>query len=308
MTIRPIPAALLVAGAAWLSVAGLAQSPQAGEAAAFLRCMDQAGVTLVSAHRGGPAPGYPENAIETFERTARMGPVLLEVDVRQSADGTLLLMHDQTLDRTTTGSGPVGDSAWAEIAKLRLRDNDGRATLFRVPTLTAALDWATAWDRSRIILQLDVKRGVDAARVAEAVAAAEAESVTSLIAYNLADALAALEANPAATVSITVDRAGDIDSFRREGLAIDQIFAWTGVGNPDPSLWQALDDVGVPAAFGTMWDLDNAIAESGRNGRYRRFAGQGVDILATDRPAAAFKALGERQDTAEAAAACTRPR
>ncbi len=110
----------------------------------------------LAAHRSGPAPGYPENALTTLERSARLGVLLIEVDVRASADDTLLLMHDRTLDRTTTGSGNVSDTRWANIAGLRLIDNDGDTTDAVTPTLRQALRWA----RDRAVLQLDLKSGV----------------------------------------------------------------------------------------------------------------------------------------------------
>ncbi|HAT93048.1 MAG TPA: glycerophosphodiester phosphodiesterase, partial [Sphingobacterium sp.] len=53
---------------------------------------------LVSLHRGGPASGYPENAIETFSYNASLQPVLVECDVRISKDSALILMHDNTLN------------------------------------------------------------------------------------------------------------------------------------------------------------------------------------------------------------------
>ncbi|MEO0755238.1 MAG: glycerophosphodiester phosphodiesterase family protein, partial [Pseudomonadota bacterium] len=79
-------------------------------------------------------------------------PALLEVDVRESRDGALVLMHDDTVDRTTTGSGLVADLTLAELKALRLLDNDGRETDFQIPTLGEALSAIGG----RTILQLDV--------------------------------------------------------------------------------------------------------------------------------------------------------
>jgi glycerophosphoryl diester phosphodiesterase len=66
------------------------------------------GFVAVSAHRGGPGPGLAENAIPTFRNTliAARG-AFLEVDVSQTADGVLVLMHDDRADRTTTGTGAI---------------------------------------------------------------------------------------------------------------------------------------------------------------------------------------------------------
>ncbi|MEQ8748429.1 MAG: glycerophosphodiester phosphodiesterase family protein, partial [Amphiplicatus sp.] len=76
-----------------------------GDLNAFFDCLETEGISLVSAHRGGPAPGFPENAVETFARTISLAPALIEIDVAQSADGVLFLMHADRLERTTTGGG-----------------------------------------------------------------------------------------------------------------------------------------------------------------------------------------------------------
>src|SRR5690606_25051382 len=51
-------------------------------------------VPLVSAHRGGPDIGFPENAIETFQRAASKMPAIIECDIALSKDSVLVLMHD----------------------------------------------------------------------------------------------------------------------------------------------------------------------------------------------------------------------
>ena len=85
--------------------------------AAALRWRPGADV-LVSAHRGGPRPGLPENSLPAFDHALNYAPALLETDVRRLADGTFVLLHDDTLDRTTTGTGEVADDGvhlWADI-------------------------------------------------------------------------------------------------------------------------------------------------------------------------------------------------
>ena len=52
---------------------------------------------LIAAHRGGPAPGFPENALETMQRTLDVSTPVMEIDVAESQDGVLFLMHDLSL-------------------------------------------------------------------------------------------------------------------------------------------------------------------------------------------------------------------
>jgi glycerophosphoryl diester phosphodiesterase len=105
------------------------------------------GPPRVFAHRGGCALG-PENTIAAFDRGLAAGADGLELDVRLSADGVIVVCHDETLDRTTDASGLV--SAWtaAELSRVdagcRFTDAAGRQP-FRgqgvgVPTLRAVLE------------------------------------------------------------------------------------------------------------------------------------------------------------------------
>ena len=79
-----------------------------GDLNGFFDCLEENGAALVSAHRGGAYPGFPENSIAAMGHVLAEAPAVMEVDVATSADGVLYLMHDDTLDRTTTGSGAVG--------------------------------------------------------------------------------------------------------------------------------------------------------------------------------------------------------
>jgi glycerophosphoryl diester phosphodiesterase len=69
----------------------------------------------VSAHRGGAAYA-PENTMAAFRNAVRLGVDQLEADAQLTADGVLVLIHDDTLDRTTDCSGAVNASTWAEVA------------------------------------------------------------------------------------------------------------------------------------------------------------------------------------------------
>ena len=99
-------------------------------------------IPLVSAHRGGPYPGFPENAIETFENVLKYRPAIIELDVAMTQDSVLVLMHDDDLDRTTNGTGKVNEVTYDYIQTLFLEDNEGKLTEFKVPTLEEALIWS----------------------------------------------------------------------------------------------------------------------------------------------------------------------
>jgi glycerophosphoryl diester phosphodiesterase len=72
---------------------------------------------LVMAHQGGDKL-WPGNTLYAFERAVEMGVDVLEMDIRRTADGVLVVIHDDTVDRTTNGSGRVPEMSLAEIKEL----------------------------------------------------------------------------------------------------------------------------------------------------------------------------------------------
>jgi glycerophosphoryl diester phosphodiesterase len=108
-------------------------------------------VTLVVGHRGAAAHA-PENTMESFRLGVEMGVDAVELDVHVTADGQLAVIHDDTLDRTTDGSGSVSmltmDEIRAADAGARFASPDGSTPFagrdLRVPTLPEVLEWLPA--------------------------------------------------------------------------------------------------------------------------------------------------------------------
>ena len=78
-------------------------------------------VTQIIAHRGASVE-RPECTLAAIRRAIEVGATAVEIDVRTSSDGELFLLHDQTLDRTTNGSGVVTDTTFADIKALSAGD------------------------------------------------------------------------------------------------------------------------------------------------------------------------------------------
>jgi glycerophosphoryl diester phosphodiesterase len=91
---------------------------------------------LLIGHRGASAHA-PENTLRAFRQALALGADGIECDVQHSADGTLVIIHDDTVDRTTNGTGNVGALRYAELAALDAGDGE------RIPTLDETLRWAT---------------------------------------------------------------------------------------------------------------------------------------------------------------------
>ena len=105
---------------------------------------------LVVAHRADWRFA-PENSLAAIENSIRLGADVVELDVQKTKDGQLILMHDKTLDRTTTGKGKVAEWTLDFIRTLRLKNGAALRTKHRVPTLEEALLTA----KGRVMVNLD---------------------------------------------------------------------------------------------------------------------------------------------------------
>lgn len=88
---------------------------------------------LVVSHRADWR-NAPENSIQAIQNCINMGVDMIEIDLKRTKDGHLILMHDKTLNRTTTGKGSPEDYTLYEIKKLFLKAGHGQKTRHKVPT------------------------------------------------------------------------------------------------------------------------------------------------------------------------------
>ena len=96
------------------------------------------GKVSVISHRGDWR-NTPENSIRAIQNCIDLGVNMVEIDIKKTKDNELILLHDKTLDRTTTGKGLPQDYTLAEIKQMRLRNGDGVATSHQIPTLEEAM-------------------------------------------------------------------------------------------------------------------------------------------------------------------------
>lgn len=89
---------------------------------------------MVTAHRGDWR-NAPENSLQAFKNAIVMGVDIIELDLNKTKDGVIVIMHDQTIDRTTDGKGKPGDYTWSELKQFHLKNGLGRVTAHTIPTL-----------------------------------------------------------------------------------------------------------------------------------------------------------------------------
>ncbi|RIW33628.1 glycerophosphodiester phosphodiesterase [Bacillus salacetis] len=114
-------------------------------------------MSLVFAHRGS-AGTHPENTMEAFKEGERVGADGIELDVQLSKDGEVVVIHDETVDRTTNGKGFIKDLTLKEIRKL---DAGNKYKKFlkktRIPTLREVFEWMMT---NEMICNIELKNGV----------------------------------------------------------------------------------------------------------------------------------------------------
>lgn len=228
----------------------------------------------VVAHRGYKAVA-PENTIAAFDAAAKAGARYVEVDVRATRDGHLVLMHDATVDRTTNGHGAVKDLTFEEIRKL---DAGGGQ---RVPALREVLDWSI---RSGVKIDIDHKSG-DVEAIAAAVR--EAGAIRNVVIEGGYDTLAKfVRLLPGVDTMPKVKSTQEIPhicgSLRTTvvRLSIEQL--------RDPSAVRAVNACGARVSVTILGPLDNGagIAE---------VIQRGAQLIETDRPDLVAKALEARR-------------
>jgi len=248
----------------------------------FFDCPRTTGRAVAAAHRGGPVPGYAENSIEAMAHVASQVPALHEIDIARTRDNVLVLMHDDTLDRTTTGTGDVRALTLAQIKDLRLKDENGAVLTHKIPTLREALDWAAG----KVILELDVKRGVPYEDVVAEVRAAGAMSRVIFITYSTDAAVRVHQLAPEMMLSVSIEDAAGLEALEARKVDLTRVLAWTGTTTVNAELNRALATRGVEAMFGTLGNPDRSwdglFAREGRE-RYAEFAKSGLQLISTDR-------------------------
>lgn len=233
---------------------------------------------LLSAHRGGPMLGFPENAIETFENATTYQPVIIEFDVALSKDSVLVIMHDDKLDRTSTGAGLVSSYTYNELQKFTLKDDDGKVTDFKIPTLEEVLKWG----KNKVLFTIDIKRGVPYEKIIAAVRKTKSENNSIIITYNANQAAKVHELAPDLMISATVKSPEDLERLNQMGVPNDKIVAFVGVAEPDQSLYKYLNNKKISAILGTMGNLDRSAKANKNKQVYRNLVANGADVLSTD--------------------------
>ncbi|UFU05261.1 glycerophosphodiester phosphodiesterase [Ruania halotolerans] len=252
----------------------------------------------IYAHRGASAE-RPENTLAAFARALELGVTGLELDVHLSADGVPVVIHDDTLDRTTSGTGPVGAHTETELARLDAGSGE------HVPTLSEVLE--LVGEAAQVNVEIKDPAAVDAVALVTAqhprvrwfasgghweALAHLTTLVPGLAAYPLSlghvgnesallDRVRASSPDAEPAVRTMLERIGNL----QEAISFAQAHGQGGV-----SVWEenlTAGDVGAIQSQGLaawVWTVNS-------RERARELMSLGVDALCTDDPAMALEVV-----------------
>jgi glycerophosphoryl diester phosphodiesterase len=246
---------------------------------------------LIAAHRGG-ALLWPENSLLAFRNALALGADLLETDVHLTADGAVVVLHDPTLDRTTTGRGPVIRARLADLTDLRLKAADGSVTNESIPRLAELLDLLAP---SSAQLLLEIKVGVGRVpypgieeKVLQLVRARGLRTRVLVMAFEDATLARVRALDEEIRTGLIVSRA----RAQAAGVTPRELVGWaTAVrANALAIDHRALDDAVLAAARAAGVRVGAWTVNEERD--LRRVLGLGVDVVISDRPDLARRLSG----------------
>lgn len=252
-------------------------------------------VPFLSAHRGGPENYLPENCIATFSNTLKHTYAIMEIDPRYTKDSVIILHHDDTLERTTTGKGRVADFSFSDLKKLKLKDMAGNVTSYEIPTLSETLKWA----KGKTILVLD-KKDVPIEERLKIVEEHNAEPYSIIMAYTFEEAKRCYELNNDILMQIFINAPDKIPEFEKTGVPWENVVVFVSHQVPNnPTLFNLINEKGALCILGTSRNLDREIIRKNENvdelsSNYRKLFELGVDILETDYPVRVSQFISNR--------------
>jgi len=242
----------------------------------------------IAAHRGG-ARLWPENSLTAFRGALGLGVDLVELDVHQTRDGEVVVVHDPTLERTTTGRGAVRDLTWAELSPVTIRGTAAE----RLPRLVEVL---ALLQPTPVGLLLEIKTGPGGERypgieerVLALVQAARLAERTTVMAFDwtILERLRALSPSVRLTGLLShrgAERAGGVGAVapRLRALGANDLGIERTLLTPEAV--RVAHDAGLSIGVWTVNEPEEL----------RQALAAGVDYVTTDQPDLALRLRGAR--------------
>lgn len=111
---------------------------------------------LIWGHRG--ASGHaPENTLPAFKMAADMGADGVELDIQMTSDGVIVVCHDETIDRTSSGAGWLKDITFDELRRLDFSNGNSAYEGVKIPTMEEVFDLL---DPTGLVINIEIKTGI----------------------------------------------------------------------------------------------------------------------------------------------------
>lgn len=252
----------------------------------------QGSPVIISGHRGGREKGYPENSLEGFRNVLRQMPAFFEIDPRLTKDSVIVLMHDATLDRTTTAKGNLNDYTHEQLRDVRLRDFSGNPTDFSIPTLEEVIRWS----RGRTVVNLD-RKDVPPEMIVDLVKRLRASGHVMLTVHNGAQARYYHENLPKAMLSVFARTMKEYEDIASSGVPWKKMIAYVGpsISAENAELVRLLRSRGVRCMISVAPTHDRLSSAEERREGYLKEMARDPDIIETDLPVEVWNIIRDKQ-------------
>lgn len=257
---------------------------------------------LVVSHRGDWR-NAPENSLPAFRNCIEMGVDMIEIDLKMTKDGHLILMHDKTIDRTTDGKGLPSDYTLEEIRKFHLKNGLGRITPHVIPTLEEVLNLC----KGKILINID--KGYDYFK--EAYALTEKTGTTQQVVIKSGYPLSKVRAENGDVLNkviympiVSLDKP-DAGQMIDEYLTISPVAIECCFQQVTPEVLRLLQKIkasGTKIWINSLWpslnaghDDDRAVEEKQPDESWGWLINQGATLIQTDRPRKLLEYLKEKK-------------
>lgn len=258
---------------------------------------------LVVSHRADWR-NAPENSLQAIKNCIAMGVDMVEIDLKKTKDGQLILLHDKTIDRTTTGKGKPEDYTLAELRQFRLRNGAGHKTDHVIPTFEEVMTLC----KGKILVNVD--KGYDYFKDAYAILEKTGTVQQCIMKAGLpyeqvrkenGEVLEKMIFMP--VINLHKDGAETIiDGYMKNLKPVAYELVFDNDGEEVQRLIKKVRDSGAKIFINSLWaELcgghydDRAVEQNEPDESWGWIIGQGVKLIQTDRPQQLLKYLRERK-------------
>lgn len=236
---------------------------------------------IISGHRGGQEPHFPENSLEGFQNVLNQMPAIFEIDPRLTKDSVIVLMHDATLDRTTNASGKLSDYTWAELQSVRLKDSDGNVTKLKIPTLEEVIRWSIG----KTVVNLD-KKDVPLDMIVDMIRNCKAEKHIMITVHTGAQARYYYDRFPDIMFSVFARNAKEYEDISISGVPWRNMIAYVGptINEKNKDIVEKLHNNGVRCMVSLAPTHDKLGTKEERAEKYMLEIEKKPDIIESDIP------------------------